>query len=258
MSELGFNKVAGAVLATGLAVLGLRELSAIVYHQPQAEKPGYAIQVAETSTEAAPVADVPPDWGTVLPAADVNAGQAQSAKCQSCHTFTKGGANGTGPNQWNLVGRKPGVEGGFDYSSAMKDFGAKNPAWTYDLLYKFIKEPQTFISGTKMTFVGIKSPQDRINLIAWLRTQADSPAPIPAPSPKAAAAGPGPSSAPAAVTGKPGAAQPTVAGTGAPGTDVGAQSGAPSSGAAAAPAAIASAAGKRSGAERRTRRFSGA
>ncbi|MEI9964030.1 MAG: cytochrome c family protein [Caulobacteraceae bacterium] len=194
MSELGFNKVAGAVLATGLAILGLRELSAIIYAPKPVAKPGYAIQVAEETSEAAPAADVPPDWGTVLPAADVNAGQAQSAKCASCHTFTKGGPNGTGPNQWNLVGRKPGSQPGFAYSSAMVDFGAKNPAWTYDQLYNFLKAPQSYISGTKMTFVGLKQPQDRINLIAWLRTQSDSPAPIPAPNPKAVRPPPAPPS----------------------------------------------------------------
>ena len=48
----------------------------------------------------------------------------------------------------------------------------------------FLAGPQAYIDGTKMSFVGIKAPQDRINLIAWLRQQSSSPAPIPAAEPQ--------------------------------------------------------------------------
>ena len=91
MSDLGFNKIAGAALATALAVIGLRELSSVIYASEPPEKPGYAIQVAEEAAGPGEVADTPPDWGTVLPAANVAAGEEQSKKCLSCHTFTKGG-----------------------------------------------------------------------------------------------------------------------------------------------------------------------
>ncbi len=64
-----------------------------------------------------------------------------------------------------------------------------NP-WTYDKLFKFIKSPQGEVPGTKMTFAGLRSPDDRINLLAYLRTQEDTPAPIPAPAPAAAPAKP--------------------------------------------------------------------
>jgi len=234
MSDLGFNKIAGAVLATGLAIIGLRELSNAIYTTPQAAKPGYAIQVAETAEggAAAEAADVPPDWGTVLPTANVQAGEEQSKKCASCHTFTNGGANGTGPNNWGVVGRKPGGHPGFAYSSAMTDFGAKHPAWNYDELYDFLKAPQSYVSGTKMTFVGIKKPEDRINLIAWLRMQADSPAPIPPPNPKAAPAA-------AAAAGTPASGAPEAAAAG--------QAQAPKSDAAAAPSAAAPAPAKAAG-----------
>ncbi len=179
MSELGFNKIAAAVLATGLAVLGLRELSAAIYKPEVAAKPGYALQVAETTTSAAPVADLPPDWGTVLPAADVAAGQAQSQKCASCHNFTKGGPNGTGPDNWGVVGRQPGTHPGFAYSDAMVAFGKAHSAWTYDELYDFLKSPQSYVSGTKMTFIGLKTARgtdqsDRLAAPAVRQPRADS------------------------------------------------------------------------------------
>ena len=184
MSDLTFNKVAGAVLATGLAIFGLRELSSGIFGDEKVEKPGYAVEVAaDTSGGEAAAADVPPDWGTVLPKADVAAGQQVFAKCQSCHSLT---ANGTGPDLMGVVGRKPGSEAGFAYSPVMEAFAAKQPIWDYEHLYEFIKNPQAYLPGSKMTFVGLKKPEDRINIIAYLHTQGST-LPIPAPNPAAAA-----------------------------------------------------------------------
>ena len=77
---------------------------------------------------------------------------------------------------------------------------AKGGNWTYDELFKFLKSPGAYIPGTKMSFAGLRSAEDRINLIAFLRTNADAPAPIPAPKPAAAPADAAPSAgaAPAA------------------------------------------------------------
>ena len=112
--DLTFNKIAGAVLATALAIVGLEELSAIVYQNEPTKKPGYAIAVSETETGGAAAGpELPPDWGTVLPTADVNAGQMMAAVCQTCHNFAKGGPNMTGPNQYGLLGRKPGTHEGY-------------------------------------------------------------------------------------------------------------------------------------------------
>lgn len=187
MSGLGFNMVAGAVLATALGIVGLRELSSIVYETEPAEKAGYAIEVVE-ETAGAPVAEVPPDWGTVLPVADVAAGKTVAGKCLSCHTLEAGQPNGIGPNQYGVVGRKPGVHPGFAYSDAMVAFGNMHPAWDYVTLDTFIANPQKTVPGTKMTFVGVKNQKDRVNLIAYLRSLSASPAAIPAPNPAAAAA----------------------------------------------------------------------
>jgi cytochrome c len=60
-----------------------------------------------------------------------------------------------------------------------------------------VKNPQAYISGTKMTFVGLKKPEDRINVIAYLHTKGST-LPIPAPKPAAAAPAAGNATAPAA------------------------------------------------------------
>lgn len=207
MSDLTFNKIAGAVLATGLAIVGLRELSAGVFTPEHPAKAGYVVEVAEEGGDAGAVADTPPDWGTVLATADVKAGEATFAKCKSCHSIQEGGPNGTGPDLWGVAGRKPASHGGFAYSAAMTEFGAKQPVWDYDHLYEFIKGPQKYIAGTKMTFVGIKKQDERINLIAYLRSQGGTLA-IPAPDPSRA---PGAAAAPAAGAAAPAAeGQPTA------------------------------------------------
>lgn len=229
MSDLTFNKIAGAVLATGLAIVGLRELSSGVFTTEKAEKPGYAIEVVEEAA-GGPVAEAPIDWGTVLPTADVAAGEAVFAKCKSCHTLDNGGANGTGPNQWGIVGRKPGSHPGFAYSAAMTDYGAKNPVWDFERLSAFITNPAKDVPGTKMGFVGLKKSEDRINLLAYLHTKG---ATIGFPAPNPAAAAPAAADAGAAAS----ATTPTATGSTAtpPATAGGPAGQAPTTGAAAAP-----------------------
>ncbi|RYF94262.1 MAG: cytochrome c family protein [Caulobacteraceae bacterium] len=200
MSDLTFNKIAAGVLVAGLAIFGLRELSGIVFEGHEIEKPGYAVAVVEDTGGGAAV-EVAPDWGTVIPATDPALGAAVSAKCASCHTFTAGGANGTGPNLYGTMGKVPGTHPGFAYSDAMKTFGA-GKTWTWDELDQFLKAPQKHVPGTKMTFVGLKKQEDRIAMLSYLHSLGSTLA-VPAPKPAAAA-----TEAPAA-----GATDPVATGT---------------------------------------------
>ena len=190
MADLTFNKIAGAALATGLVIFGLQNFMSEAFKQEPPAKPGYAIAVAADTSGGGEAADVIPDWGTVLPKADITKGQAITSKCASCHMFDPAGTNNIGPGLYGVVGREPGTHPGYAYDSAMHDFDAAagHKAWTYDLLYQFLKGPQQFMPGTKMTFVGLKDPQDRINVIAYLRSNGSPSYPIPAPAPAKAAA----------------------------------------------------------------------
>ena len=198
--ELFWNKIFGALLGVLLLVFGLRQVSEMVFATAPPKVAGDKIAVQEASTEETQVADVMPDWGTVLPTADVAAGATISNKCKACHNLDNGGPNQTGPNLWGVIGRKPGSHPGFAYSSSMEDFSAKTPLWDYAHVYDFLKGPQEYINGTKMSFVGLKQREDRINLIAWLRQQSSSPVAIPAADPKAAAVSKTPAAGAAAST----------------------------------------------------------
>jgi len=192
MDSFEWNKIIGAVLGTAVFIFVVRIVAEHVYEPEHPAKPGYIVEgVVETpaggGAPAAAVAEVAPDWGTVLPAADVAAGQASTAKCATCHDFTKGGANKIGPGLFGVVENARATHPGYAYSAAMK---GKPGNWTYDELNLFLKSPAIDIPGTKMSFAGIRSEKERINLIAYLRSNDDSQAPIPAPKPAEAAAAP--------------------------------------------------------------------
>ena len=182
MDSFEFNKIAGAVLATALVVLGLKNLSGIVYHTDVPEKPGFIIEVAEAGTtpDAAAATDAPAvSIGTLLAAADATKGAATAKACAACHDFTKGGPNKTGPNLFDVVERSIASHEGFTYSDGMKARAAEK--WTFENLNAFIKDPKTATPKTKMGFAGVKKDQARADLIAYLASLSDAPKPFPAP-----------------------------------------------------------------------------
>ena len=181
MDSWEWNKIAGAVLGTLIFVLVVKFAAEAIFETPAPAKPGYVVEgVSEekTAPTAAAAQEALPDFGAVLPAADAAAGKEVSARCEQCHDLTKGGPNKIGPNLWGVVGRPRAEHPGFDYSSAM---AANHEPWDYAKLFRFLKAPQVGVPGTKMSFAGLRSAQDRLNLLAYLSTQADSPLPIPPP-----------------------------------------------------------------------------
>lgn len=183
MDSFEFNKIAGAVLGTALVVFGLNQLAGIVYGTDKPEKPGYAIEVAESGTGGAEAGGgeqpAAVSLGTLLASADAAKGQAAAKACAACHDFSKGGPNKVGPNLWGVVGRPHASIAGFAYSEAMA--AKKGEPWSYEALNEFVQNPKGAIPGTKMVFGGLKKDADRANLLAYLATLADQPVPFPAP-----------------------------------------------------------------------------
>jgi len=183
MDSYEWNKIAGAVLGSLIFVLVVRFATEAMFEVEKPAKEAYHVEgVAVASTggsAAAPAEEVLPDFGTVLPTADVTAGKTVAIKCEQCHDISKGGPNKIGPELWNVIGRPRASEPGFSYSSAMNEDHAP---WTYASLFKYLKSPQAVVPGTKMSFAGLHSESDRVNLLAYLRTEEDSPAPIPPPA----------------------------------------------------------------------------
>ncbi|MDA8230536.1 MAG: cytochrome c family protein [Magnetospirillum sp.] len=97
-------------------------------------------------------------------AGDAAAGEKVFKQCQVCHT-AEPGKNKIGPSLYGVVGRKSGSAEGFNYSPAMK---TANIVWTPENLDKYLTDPKAMVPGNKMAFPGLKNPQDRQNVIAYL------------------------------------------------------------------------------------------
>jgi cytochrome c len=213
MNSFELNKVLGAILGTCLITLALNIGAGAIFAPEKPAKPGYAIAVKEHGGDKGPAKEKAPPIEVLLAKASLEKGQATAKQCMACHTFEKGGPNRVGPNLWNIVGDERGKDrGGFNFSAAMKAKGGK---WTFEELNKFLEAPREYISGTAMTYAGIKNPQQRADVIDYLHTLSDSPLPLPkvaeggaAPAGATPAEAPKAGAAPAAPAAKPPTAPP--------------------------------------------------
>ena len=188
-----FNKYAGWGLAGLLAVLGISIATDMIYAVHPPEKPGYIVAGVEEETTAAAPAEAEKPIAFYLASADVAKGEAVFKKCAACHNAAAGGANGTGPNLYGIVGGPIAAKAGFGYSSALS--GLAGQKWDWDNLNKWLTSPKAFAAGNKMSFAGISKPEDRAAVIAWLNTQSASPLPLPAAPAEAAPAAAAPADA---------------------------------------------------------------
>ncbi len=199
-----FNKVAGAILGTGLGVMAVSIIAEFIYTPEHPEEPGYVIAVAGGEGGGGAGAQGGGGQPEVQPIAvrlqnaNVDEGKSQSRKCQACHTLGKGEPHKIGPNLWNVVG-SPIIhpEANFNYSDAFKKKGQEGFTWTFEHLDEFLTNPRQDIPGTAMSFAGIKDPQQRADVIAYLRTLSDNPLPLPEPAAAAPAGGQSGNAAPA-------------------------------------------------------------
>lgn len=177
MSDPESNKIFAAILVAGIIAMLGGFIAKKLVHPHDLDQDAVPIEGAEL---VAAVIDQGPQLPEpvlhLIATADIARGEKLSRACAACHSFDKGGPNKVGPNMWNTVGAQKGHIEGFAYSDALLDKGGE---WTYLSLNKFLWKPKEYIPGTKMNYIGLKKPEDRAAMIAWLRTLADSPEPMP-------------------------------------------------------------------------------
>lgn len=98
-------------------------------------------------------------------AGDPAAGQKVFVRCQACHV-ANAPTNRVGPSLQGLFGRKAGSVEGFKYSDANKNSGV---VWDEATLDQYLVDPKAYMPGNKMAFPGLKKPEERANVIAYLK-----------------------------------------------------------------------------------------
>ena len=138
-----------------------------IFEVPEPAKPGYIVAgvPAESASGAssAPVEEALPDCGTVLPKASVADGQTGLARAASNATISPRAAR---TRSVPICGASSVVRApahpGFDYSE--RDDRRTTIRGPTTSCSRYLKSPAAMVPGTKMTFAGLPSAQDRINL----------------------------------------------------------------------------------------------
>jgi cytochrome c len=186
MNTVFLTKISGAVLMTALVAMVVSFAGNILVPEGGHGTGHVAMPGAEAGHgaagggEKAPEKPKEPPVAQLLATGSVEEGKKISRRCHQCHTLEKGGPNKLGPNLYGVLGRKRGSHEGFNYSSGMKAAGG---TWTYERIYHFLRNPNAAVKGTKMTFK-LRKPQDRADILLYLRTLSDNPLPLPKPPEK--------------------------------------------------------------------------
>jgi cytochrome c len=110
-----------------------------------------------------------------LPAAahadgDPAKGEIVFKKCAACHEVGPDAKAKVGPPLTGVVGRKWGAVEGYAYSKPEMAGAAEGKVWDDATLDAYLEAPKKIIPGGKMAFAGLKKPEDRADVIAYLAT----------------------------------------------------------------------------------------
>ncbi len=146
--------------------------AAPVVAQNETTAPAPAPAAAPAAAPAEAPAAAPAAAPDAAGAGDPVKGATFAKRCGACHNFVKDGPNVVGPNLYGVVGRPVASHPGFNYSDAMKTFGADGKTWDEATLSTYLADPKALVPGNKMAFPGVKNDADRANVIAYLKTLA--------------------------------------------------------------------------------------
>lgn len=127
-------------------------------------------EIAAAEQVEAPPAD-PQPVTYYLARADAARGQAFFQRCAYCHAIAPDSPHGVGPNLYSVMGNRMASRPGFNYSEALRE---KDGTWDWDSANRFLQSPRSFLPRTKMTFAGVRDPQDRADVMLYLNQQGGS------------------------------------------------------------------------------------
>lgn len=125
---------------------------------------------ATDESAAAPAIEEPATQVAAIDEALVASGAKVFRKCKACHQIGEGAKHRTGPILNDLFGRVAGSVEGFKYSKPMIAAGEGGLVWNAETIATYLIKPGNMVKGTKMAFAGLRKEEDRLALIAYLRS----------------------------------------------------------------------------------------
>ena len=117
---------------------------------------------------------------------DAERGEDLFGMCAGCHEVGRGAENAIGPHLNGIFGRRAASAGeDYPYSEGLARAGADGLEWHLRTLDAYIENPKALVSGTRMAFDGLEDPQERADILAYLRRFSDNPQNIPEADPTA-------------------------------------------------------------------------
>jgi len=102
---------------------------------------------------------------------DAAKGEIVFKKCAACHNIDKS-ENKIGPHLVGILGRKvASVSDYTNYSDALKTAGASGAIWDEESVSAWVTDPRKLHPGNRMSFTGLKNPEDVADLIAYLKSK---------------------------------------------------------------------------------------
>ena len=171
------NKIIVSIVFAIVLVLGINKVADIIFYVEKPEESAY--QVASVTTVASTAsAETSSETGNIMAifaSTSATEGEKVFKKCAACHSIAEGGKNKIGPALWGVLGRQAGSLPDYKYSKAMAAHGEK---WSFEEMNGFLIKPKDWIKGTKMSFAGLKKPEERAAVILYMNENSSSPLPL--------------------------------------------------------------------------------
>lgn len=178
-----FNTIAGWVLGAGIVFLGANLVVHEIFGSERPAKMGFPINGVEEEGEGG---EAERPIAFYLQTADAARGQRAFSTCAGCHTVNQGGANGSGPNLWGVMGSNVAHRTDFNYTASLRNKGGR---WDWDTMSQWLLSPADFAPGTRMTYGGMVSPQQRADILLYLNNNVGGTLTVPPPPAAEPAAG---------------------------------------------------------------------
>jgi cytochrome c len=99
---------------------------------------------------------------------DIEAGEKNFKRCQTCHMIGPDAKNRVGPNLNGVIGRQIGTAEGYKYSPVTKARGEDGTVWTEELLFEYLEDPKAFVGGNSKMPVKFADEDFRRDVVTYV------------------------------------------------------------------------------------------